>query len=186
MDRIHDLGTDAVALVVREQYRRLVQAVAAICGSLPDAEDAVQEAFAKAWERAARGESFDHLPGWIVTVALNQTRSGHRRRTRQREVVTRLGQRQAIEAAGVGIGIDGLTSGALAARAAIDGLPRRQREVVLMHYFLDFDIATIASSLGISPGTVKTALFRAREKLAVALGEPEAAREAREGGGGPT
>jgi len=171
MEHIDEPGTDAVALVVREQYRRLVQAVAVLCGSMPDAEDAVQEAFARAWERASRGETFDHLAGWIVTVALNQTRSGHRRRARDRALVARLGERQI--ASGGGPSVDGLTAGVLAIREAIDQLPGRQREVVLLHYFLDFDVSTVAATLGIGEGTVKTALFRARGKLALALGETE-------------
>ena len=171
MEDIDEPGTDAIAVVVREQYRRLVQAVAVLCGSLPDAEDAVQEAFAKAWGRAARGETFDHLAGWIVTVALNQVRSGHRRRARDRKLVSRLAERQIV--AGAGPAADVLTAGALAMRQAIDELPGRQREVVLLYYFLDFDLSTVAATLGIGQGTVKTALFRARGKLALALGETE-------------
>ncbi len=169
MGAIDQLGTDAVALVVREQYRSMVQAVAVICGSLPDAEDAVQEAFARAWERAAAGERFDHLAGWVVSVALNQTRSGHRRRARDQELLARLGRRGTTPDGASSV--DVLTAGALVMRDAVDELPLRQRQVVLLYYFLDFEVSVVASTLGISEGTVKTALFRARAKLAAALGE---------------
>jgi DNA-directed RNA polymerase specialized sigma24 family protein len=40
---------------------------------------------------------------------------------------------------------------------------------VVLFYLLDLDVATVAGLLGISEGTVKTALSRARQKLAVLL-----------------
>jgi len=58
-------------------------------------------------------------------------------------------------------------------RDALDGLARRQRDAVVLYYLLDLDVATTARVLGISEGTVKSALSRAREKLAVLLREPE-------------
>jgi DNA-directed RNA polymerase specialized sigma24 family protein len=45
-----------------------------------------------------------------------------------------------------------------------------------LHYLLDLDVATTAAVLEVSPGTVKTALSRAREKLAAALRERESDR----------
>ncbi|MGH2659124.1 MAG: RNA polymerase sigma factor [Actinomycetota bacterium] len=50
-------------------------------------------------------------------------------------------------------------------------LPSRQREVAVFHYFLDLDVAEVASLLGVPEGTVKSALHRARRSLARALGE---------------
>lgn len=58
-------------------------------------------------------------------------------------------------------------------RAAVDGLPRRQRDVVCLYYFLDLDVAKVADLLGVSNGTVKTAVSRARARLAVELVEQE-------------
>ncbi len=55
--------------------------------------------------------------------------------------------------------------------AALSALPRRQREVTVLRYYLGLDVAEIAETLELSAGTVKTSLFRAREKLAAALGE---------------
>jgi RNA polymerase sigma-70 factor (ECF subfamily) len=52
-------------------------------------------------------------------------------------------------------------------------LPERQREIVLLHYYLDASVADTAAAMGISEGTVKTQLHRARAKLADALGLAE-------------
>ncbi|MGH7539700.1 MAG: sigma-70 family RNA polymerase sigma factor, partial [Gemmatimonadota bacterium] len=50
-------------------------------------------------------------------------------------------------------------------------LPRRQREVTVLRYYLGMDLKEIAASLRISEGTVKTQLFRARRALAALLGD---------------
>ncbi len=58
-------------------------------------------------------------------------------------------------------------------REAVDDLPWRQRDVVCLYYFLDLDVATVAELLDVSQGTVKTALSRARTRLAANLVELE-------------
>jgi len=45
-----------------------------VCGSMPAAEDAVQEALARAWERSERGQDIGSLPAWVTTVARNLLR----------------------------------------------------------------------------------------------------------------
>ncbi|HYU03866.1 MAG TPA: sigma-70 family RNA polymerase sigma factor [Jatrophihabitantaceae bacterium] len=44
-------------------------------------------------------------------------------------------------------------------------LPRRQREVIVMRYWAGLSEAEIAATLGVSPGTVKTAAARARRAI---------------------
>jgi RNA polymerase sigma-70 factor (ECF subfamily) len=57
---------------------------------------------------------------------------------------------------------------------AVAALPRRQREVIALHYVEDLAVADIATSLEIAPGSVKSALHDARRALAHTLGlEPE-------------
>ena len=45
---------------------------------------------------------------------------------------------------------------------ALAALPRRQREITVLHYFVDLPIAEIAREFGIAEGTVKSALHSAR------------------------
>jgi DNA-directed RNA polymerase specialized sigma24 family protein len=63
-----------------------VAAVALVTGSRPAAEDAVQEALVRAWERTRKGEAIDSLGAWVATVALNVSRSGVRRKMAERRV----------------------------------------------------------------------------------------------------
>ena len=72
---------------VETGYPRLVAAVTLVCDSRAAAEDAVQEALARAWER---GEQIDSLPAWVTTVSLNLARSGVRRVIAERRARRRL------------------------------------------------------------------------------------------------
>ena len=149
---------------VDRDYRQVVATVALVCGSTATAEDAVQEALARAWEQTARGYTIERFPAWITTVALNLARSQMRRwrserRARSRLQATRLETHDATAASG----------DAYAVRQALLALPRRQREVTVLRYYLGLDVCTIADHLRIAEGTVKAMLFRARQSLADAL-----------------
>jgi RNA polymerase sigma-70 factor (ECF subfamily) len=53
----------------------------------------------------------------------------------------------------------------------VEALPDRLRVVVLLHYFADLPVATVARQLEKSDGTVKRDLFDARQRMARMLGE---------------
>lgn len=60
---------------------------------------------------------------------------------------------------------------------AIQNLPRRHREVLVLRYFVDLGLADIARALTMSEGAVKGTLHRARGALARALGDPSEEEE---------
>ena len=150
------------------EYRQVVATVEMVCGSLATAEDSVQEALARAWEREGRGEQIDRLPAWVTTVALNLARSQMRRWRTERKATARLAplQRDLPDAPSA-------SGDAHAVREALRVLPKRQREVTALRYYLGLDVAAIAAWLGIGEGTVKAQLFKARQALAVALREDD-------------
>jgi RNA polymerase sigma-70 factor (ECF subfamily) len=137
-----------------------VNAVAMVCGSFPAAEDAVQEALLRAWTRSSRGERIERLGAWVVTVALNLSRSGLRRRIAERRARERIGSAPAQ----LGPSVD-----AVDVDRALASLPRRQREVAVLRYLLDLDTKEVATVLGVSEGTVKNSLSKARTALAATL-----------------
>jgi RNA polymerase sigma-70 factor (ECF subfamily) len=149
---------------IETEYRRLVAVVSLVAASVGEAEEAVQEAFARAWERSQRGEHFEHVGGWVATVALNHARSGRRRRRNEQRSRARLDSQPPLDP-------ESSTELRTIVRSAVDGLARRQRDAVVLYYFLDLDVATVASLLRVSEGTVKSALSRARQRLAVVLGD---------------
>lgn len=142
-------------------YPRLVAAVGLVAGSRAAGEDAVQEALGRAWERARRGERFESMEAWVTVVALNLARSRLRRVLAERRARARLapGPSAAPSAEREDV------------RRALATLPRRQREATVLRYYLDLDVAEVASALGVSEGTVKTSLHRARRRLAELLRE---------------
>lgn len=152
---------------IRSEYARLVGVVCLITGSLALAEEAVQEAFARAWQRVDHGQRFEDLAAWVATVALNLARTGRRRRATERRALERLAAVPVVPHR------DPRVEVSMVVRSAIDGLAPRQRDAVVLYYLLDVDVATVASLLGISEGTVKTALARARTRLAVLLSDQE-------------
>jgi len=157
------MRVDEVALreFLHTSYPRLVAAVALVCGSRPAAEDAVQEALLRAWERSEKGEEIDSLEGWVTTVALNLGRSGLRRMRSERRARARLDRSAAGEPP---------TADRIDVDRALSALPRRQREVAVLRYYLQLDTREVASALQLDEGTVKSSLFRARASLAQALG----------------
>lgn len=151
---------------LRTTYPRLVAAVGLMSGSRPTAEDAVQEALARAWERSERGEHIESLQAWVTTVAMNLARSGLRRLRVERRARDRLGDLPFGGSSSPSSAGDRVDVG-----RALAALPRRQREATVLRYYLGMDVAEVATTLGINEGTAKTTLFRARQKLAAALGE---------------
>ena len=56
---------------------------------------------------------------------------------------------------------------------ALAKLSRRQRQATVLRYYLGYDVIEIARTLGVSEGTIKTTLHRARHTMAATLGEEE-------------
>jgi RNA polymerase sigma-70 factor, ECF subfamily len=143
-------------------YPRLVAGVALIDGSRAGAEDAVQEALARAWERSERGERIESLPAWVTRVAMNLSKSRLRRVRAEARGKERLPGGAKVETS---------ADDRLDVVRALAALPRRQRETTVLRYYLGLDVAEIAAALEVSEGTVKTSLHRARLALAEELGE---------------
>jgi len=99
---------------------------------------------------------------------LNGCRSVHRRAAVARKHVPQLAEPDA----------DSVDTAAADDRgemtAALRSLPRRQREVLVLRYYVDLDVAEIAETLRISPSAVRSTNTRGLAALARALGEDEA------------
>jgi RNA polymerase sigma factor (sigma-70 family) len=150
--------------LIEHEYVRIVRAVALFSGTMEGADDAVQEALARALEHTRKGRHIDCLEAWVVTTAFNNVRSHFRRAARRR---ARAGEVDLPFPSGPDV--EALGSQLLDLRAAVRSLPSRQREVVVMHYYLDQPISSIGDSLGIGANAVKNALHKARGTLHVAL-----------------
>ena len=146
---------------IDQHYRQVVGSVALITGDRAEAEDAVQEALVKAWRR--RDEPVERLAAWITVVASNEGRSRHRRRASEsRAFAKTTGPSSTVDASEL-LDED--------LRAALLALPLRERQCAVLFYVNDLSVADAAAALGLSEGSVKTLLSRARAHLAQALGD---------------
>ena len=147
------------AELYQAEFAAVYRACYALCGDRQLAEDAAQEAFARALERWRRLRERPWAAGWVVTTALNVVRRSLRRRGAEPRPEPGTGQ------AG--------TNGAedrLDLIRAIRALPARQQEAVVLHYVADLPVSDVAEAMGVETGTVKAHLARAREALARTLG----------------
>lgn len=154
----------AIREFLHSVYPRLVGGLTLVAGSRAAAEDAVQEAMARAWERSERGADIASLPAWVTTVSLNLARSRRRRVAAERRARARLGALPSPS---------DRPDDRMDITQALAALPRRQREATVLRYYLGMDVKEVADMLGMSEGTAKTTLLRARGTLARALGESD-------------
>lgn len=151
---------------------RLVGQLYLMTGDLHEAQDVVQEAFVRAWGRRSRLARDAGPEAWLRTVAWRLAISRWRRRRRSTEAWRR-------HAGGVTATVPEPGPGTVALVTALRRLPDRQRRVAVLHYVCDLSVDQVAAETGVSAGTVKTHLSRARHALAPHLSATEEAGEGR-------
>jgi RNA polymerase sigma factor (sigma-70 family) len=153
----------------REHHLELVRLALLMVGHLATAEDVVQDVF----ERMHRRWHHLHEPASGLAYArssvLNACWSVHRRSAVARKHAPQLA---------AGAGASGPDDAAVLAdrgelAQALRTLPRRQREVLVLRYYLDLDVAEIAATLRIAPSAVRSNCTRGLAALARILREDE-------------
>lgn len=156
-------GGQAVRAAWAASYAGLVAAMTAVTGDRAEAEDVVQEAFARALV-AWRSGAPDNPEAWLRTVALNAARTRWRRL--RRGLALTVAELTVVDR---NADVPGLSPDRVALLAALRRLPHGQREAVAMHHLADLPVAEVAALLGVAEGTVKARLSRGRAALAVLL-----------------
>jgi RNA polymerase sigma-70 factor (sigma-E family) len=124
------------------------------------AEEVVQDAFEALYRNWGRLRDPQAAIAYLNRSVVNGSRSRLRRRMTERSYdVPDEGTAPSAES----LGLDRHERGEL--MDAVRALPRRQREVMVLRYYLDLSEAEIAEWLGISNGSVKRHAFRATENL---------------------
>jgi RNA polymerase sigma factor (sigma-70 family) len=148
---------ELVGAVFEASYRRLVAQLIGVTGDRSEAEEAVQEAFARAVAAGPGWRDVANPEAWLRTVAINVLRTKARRNALLRRLTPMLAQP---------VSVPGIAEDHLRLITAMRSLPRDHREALALHYFADLPVAEIAAELGVPEGTVKSRLKRAREALA--------------------
>lgn len=169
---------DEAALVARARageaaaYRALVRHFAsdavrvatAITGSVADAEDAAQSGFTKAYFALDRFRPDAPFRPWLLRIVANEAKNARRSAARRTRLVERASTRYCALAPSAE---DDAVSAAVSPQllAALSTLDERDRTIIAFRYFAEMTEAEMAEALQCPPGTVKSRLSRALDRL---------------------
>jgi len=146
-------------------FPRLVGQLAAMTGDRAEAQDAVQEAFVRAWVHRARIDTDRGAEAWVRVTAWRIAASRWRR--------ARVGARLMVLNARPE-STEGPDPGRVAFVAALRKVPAEQRRALVLYHLCDLTVDQIAAETGVPAGTVKARLARGRTALRPHLRETAA------------
>ena len=148
---------DGFAAFYAGSYRRLLGQLFAVTGDLAEAENVLQEAYARAFARWSRVGGYDLPEAWVRRVALNLAAMAERSLRRRARALLRLGPPPLVPELGPEL---------LDLRHALATLPLAQRQVIVLHHLVGLPVEEVARELRLAPGTVKSRLARGRAAMA--------------------
>lgn len=143
------------------EFHRLTLQLYAYTADVGLAQDAVQEAFSRAWPRWDRLSAYDNPAAWVRRVAMNVAASRWRRARAARAHAHYHRELIAAEP----------SPDRVTLAQAMATLPERQRRALVLFHVADLSVSQIARQEGVAEGTVKAWLHRARAALAILLAD---------------
>jgi RNA polymerase sigma factor (sigma-70 family) len=139
-----------------QEQERLLRLLWMVTGSLPEAEDIVQDTFLRVWERWPHISAMESPTGYLHQAAMNIFRNRYRR--------ARLGLRQAIGAAPA---VDAFASieDRISVSSALGSLTSRQRAALVLTELLGYPADEAGRMLGVRASTVRSLSSSARAAL---------------------
>ena len=162
-----DSAAAAVAALYQHHAVGMIRLAYLMLGDRAGAEDAVQDAFCGLYRHWDRLADRDRALAYVRSSVLNGCRSALRRRTTGRRLLTAYQPPTASAEAAV-LGLEERQE----VMRAVRRLPERQREALVLRFYLDLPEREIARLMGLRPSSVRSATARALKALGHALGEP--------------
>lgn len=141
---------------IDRHYGNVLRALRAFSGSDDEAEDATQDAFTKLLGAWARVSQMDNPAGWVYVVGVNRLRRRRRHASRE-DLLPHVAAAPIVEGASIER-VDEV-------RRLLRSLSRRQQQAVILRFFADMTYDEIAQAMGCRPGTVKSTLNAAVQRL---------------------
>ena len=154
--------------VLADHLDRLYRAAWALCGSREDAEDLVQETYARVLAKKRTIASDEDALPYLLTVLRNTFRSSLRTRSRRPRTSALEDAAEMRLAAPAGRSPEAIVE-ARTVFAAIAALPDDQRDVVAAVDVAGLSYAEAAETLGVPTGTIMSRLHRGRSRVATAV-----------------
>jgi len=169
--RSHDLA--AFEALMRRHNRRLFRVTRGVLRDAGLAEDAVQEAYLRAFTRLDTYEPAGRFGAWLSRIALNEALMIKRRSRGDTGSIDDVAEESLVaeetaERPGAERFVEAAHARALL-EAAIDGLPEHFRMVFVLRVVEGLDVRETAESLELHLTTVRTRLFRAQKHLRAEL-----------------
>lgn len=152
---------EAVTALYTAEYASLVRLATLLIGDLGVAEEVVQDCFVALHQRWARLRDQGTGAAYLRRSVVNRCRSVQRHRRVVDRFLRRAQSQTVPSAESQAIDADGYAE----VLAAVRALPGRQREALVLRYYLDFSEAQTAQVMGISHGAVKSHTARALAAL---------------------
>ncbi len=159
----------AQAELYERHYAAMVWIAYSVLLDRGGAEDAAQQAFARAFEKLPRLRDKERFGPWLTTICRNAAQDMLRDRQRRANV-----QKVAIGEIRSDRNHNGFDR---VVKEAVDSLPAMYREIIVLHYYTNMSYREIESVLGISGDKVKGRLARARKRIRIRLEEEGFRRE---------
>ncbi len=161
---------DAYATLVRAHQARIFGLILMILRSPTAAEDVTQNTFVRAFRHLHQYDDSRPFYPWLASIAVRLSRNwmrDHGRIVRHEGSSIDAASEPTTPAAALATLIVNERSRQL--WAAVSSLPPGERTAVILHYRDGLPVETVARALGVTGGTIKTVLFRARQKLRTLL-----------------
>lgn len=156
----------AVRDMVARKLPRLLCLATRLLGDRAEAEDVAQEAFVRLWRQAGGWRSGEaRFDTWLHRVALNLCTDRLRKR---REIYVAEPPESVDPHPGAEAGISAAQQ-LDAVKAAIDALPERQREAIVLQYYQELSNVDAAAVMGIGVEALESLLARGRRALRASL-----------------
>ncbi len=135
-----------------------------LCGDADEAEDIAQEAFIRAYHALGRFDEQRPIRPWLLRITANLAHNRRRSAARYLAALRRLAWSEPV----TGIKIEDRTAQNLQKRSlweAVSVLPESDRQIIYLRYFLELTVEETAAAALVAPGTVKSRLHRALNRL---------------------
>jgi RNA polymerase sigma-70 factor (ECF subfamily) len=169
----------ALAELITPLASRMDRRAQSITRNFADAEDVRQNAILKAYSRRLQLRSVEKFVPWIMRITVTEALL-HRRNQRSHLFTSLDDYPHSALPVSPGMQLDRLER-AEARRSVLQALlliTTEHREVLVLHYWKELPVSRIANRLHLSTASVKTRLFRARQRLRVAIEKQSAGRTA--------
>ena len=183
VQRVRAGDVDAFGQIVKGYERRVFALAVMILRNREGAGDVTQDAFVRAFERLDLYDVRRPFYPWLATITVRLSRNWLARHSPGARRETPIQPESSAYASAAPAALDVLVAEDEGRHLwrLVEQLPLGERTAVVLHYRQELSVSEVASAIGVTVGTVKTLLFRARQHLRASLAgaTPSAIRSSR-------